>query len=102
VVGHDIGGGTVMRAHLVEDVPVRALALVDAAVIGPWNTPFTEHTRHHADAYRTMPPRTSHRGRGRTAGADGSTRPPRSATPTHFLPEDAPEATTGALAAFLA
>ncbi|HEY3688005.1 MAG TPA: alpha/beta fold hydrolase [Streptosporangiaceae bacterium] len=56
LVGHDIGGGTVMRAHLVEGVPARALALVDAAVIGPWNTPFTAHMQHHADAYRTMPP----------------------------------------------
>lgn len=56
LVGHDIGGGTVMRAHLVEGVPVRRLALLDAAVIGPWNTPFTEHLREHADAYRSMPP----------------------------------------------
>lgn len=56
LVGHDIGGGTVMRAHLVDGVPVRRLALVDAAVLGPWNTPFTEHMQRHAAAYRTMPP----------------------------------------------
>lgn len=56
LVGHDIGGGTVMRAHLVEGLPVHRLALLDAAVLGPWNTPFTEHLRQHADAYRSMPP----------------------------------------------
>lgn len=55
LVGHDIGGGIVLRAHLVEEVPVRRLALLDAAVLGPWNTPFTEHMQRHADAYRTMP-----------------------------------------------
>jgi pimeloyl-ACP methyl ester carboxylesterase len=56
LVGHDIGGGIVLHAHVVERVPVRRLALLDAAVIGPWNTPFTEHMQRHADVYRTMPP----------------------------------------------
>jgi pimeloyl-ACP methyl ester carboxylesterase len=55
LVGHDIGGGVVMRAHLVDGVPAHRLALLDAAVIGPWNTAFTEHMRRHADAYATMP-----------------------------------------------
>lgn len=56
LVGHDIGGSIVLRAHLVEDVPARHIALLDAAVLGPWNTPFTEHMQRHADVYRTMPP----------------------------------------------
>lgn len=56
LVGHDIGGGIVMRAHLTEGVPASRLALLDAAVLGPWNTPFTDHMQRHADAYRTMPP----------------------------------------------
>lgn len=55
LVGHDIGGGIVMRAHLIDQVPARRLALLDAAVLGPWNTPFTEHQQRHPDAYRTMP-----------------------------------------------
>ncbi|WP_306336519.1 alpha/beta fold hydrolase [Streptomyces sp. KL118A] len=55
LVGHDIGGGVVMRAHLIEQVPAAGLALLDAAVIGPWNTPFTDHQQRHAEAYRTMP-----------------------------------------------
>lgn len=55
LVGHDIGGGTVLRAHLVEGVPVDRLALVDAAVLGPWNTPFTDHMQRYGDAYRSMP-----------------------------------------------
>ena len=55
LVGHDIGGGVVLRAHLTEGVRARRLALLDAAVLGPWNTPFTEHQQRHADVYRTMP-----------------------------------------------
>lgn len=55
LVGHDIGGGIVMRSHLIDQVPARHLALLDAAVLGPWNTPFTDHQQRHPDAYRTMP-----------------------------------------------
>ncbi|MDO0934233.1 alpha/beta hydrolase [Streptomyces sp. DG2A-72] len=56
LVGHDIGGGIVLRAHLIEQVPTAGIALLDAAVIGPWNTPFTEHQQRYAEAYRRMPP----------------------------------------------
>jgi pimeloyl-ACP methyl ester carboxylesterase len=56
LVGHDIGGGIVLRAHLIEQVPAASIALLDAAVIGPWNTPLTEHQQRYAQAYRTMPP----------------------------------------------
>lgn len=55
LVGHDIGGGITARAHLVEGVSASGLVFVDAAVIGPWNTPFTEHQQRYAEAYRTMP-----------------------------------------------
>lgn len=55
LVGHDIGGGIVLRTHLLNQVPVRGLALLDAAVLGPWNTPFTDHMQRHEGAYRTMP-----------------------------------------------
>lgn len=58
LVGHDIGGGTVMRAHLVDGLAADALALLDAAVLGPWNTPFTDHLQTHHEAYRTMPTET--------------------------------------------
>jgi pimeloyl-ACP methyl ester carboxylesterase len=55
LVGHDIGGGITARTHLVERVSVGGLVLMDAAVLGPWNTPFTEHQQQYAEAYRTMP-----------------------------------------------
>lgn len=55
LVGHDIGGATVLRAHLVHRAPARSLALLDAAVLDPWITPFTLHMQRYEDAYRTMP-----------------------------------------------
>jgi pimeloyl-ACP methyl ester carboxylesterase len=55
LVGHDIGGATVLRAHLLEGRPAQAIALVDAVALHPWNTPTTLHIRAHLDAYRTMP-----------------------------------------------
>ena len=55
LVGHDIGGATVLRAHLVEGRAASRIALVDAVALNPWNTPTTVHIRAHLDAYRTMP-----------------------------------------------
>lgn len=55
IVGHDIGGGIVLRTHLLEKRPFRRIALVDAVVLAPWITPTTRHVREHLDAYRTMP-----------------------------------------------
>ncbi len=55
LVGHDIGGATVLRAHLVEGRPAAAIALVDSVALNPWNTPTTMHIRAHLDAYRTLP-----------------------------------------------
>jgi pimeloyl-ACP methyl ester carboxylesterase len=55
LVGHDIGGATVLRAHLVEGRPARGIILLDAVALNPWNTPTTRHMMAHLDAYRSMP-----------------------------------------------
>ena len=55
LVGHDVGASVVLRAHLLEGRPASRIALLDAAVLLPWNTPATIHMRKHLDAYRTMP-----------------------------------------------
>jgi pimeloyl-ACP methyl ester carboxylesterase len=55
LIGHDIGGSIVLRAHLVERHPASRIALVDAAVLLPWNTPATMHVKEHLEAYKTMP-----------------------------------------------
>jgi pimeloyl-ACP methyl ester carboxylesterase len=55
IAGHDIGGAITLRAHLREGVQFGRIALIDAVVFNPWNTPTTMHIRAHLDAYRTMP-----------------------------------------------
>lgn len=55
IVGHDIGGAIVLGAHLLDNRPFRRIALVDAVVLNPWNTPTTFHIKEHIEAYRTMP-----------------------------------------------
>jgi pimeloyl-ACP methyl ester carboxylesterase len=55
LVGHDIGGAAVLRAHLLEGTPARKIALVDAVVLRPWITATTQHIKAHFDVYATMP-----------------------------------------------
>jgi len=55
VVGHDIGGAAVLRAHLIDGVPFACVALLDAVVTRPWITATTRHVQAHLDAYKTMP-----------------------------------------------
>ncbi len=55
LVGHDIGGAAVLRAHLLEGTPARKIVLVDAVVLRPWITATTRHLKAHLDVYRSMP-----------------------------------------------
>jgi pimeloyl-ACP methyl ester carboxylesterase len=58
VAGHDIGGGIVLRAHLLEGVAFERIAVLDGVVLGPWLSEpksSTWHVREHAEAYETMP-----------------------------------------------
>lgn len=58
VAGHDIGGATVLRAHLLEGVPFGCIALIDSVALRPWITPTTTHVKAHLDVYTTMPTAT--------------------------------------------
>lgn len=55
IAGHDIGGGILLRAHLLEGVSFRKISLLDAVVLTPWGTPALGHVKEHLGAYRTMP-----------------------------------------------
>ena len=55
VVGHDIGGATALRAHLVEGTPFSRLALVDAVVLRPWITPRTREMQRETARYASLP-----------------------------------------------
>lgn len=55
LVGHDIGGAAVLRAHLLEGTPARKIVLVDAVVLRPWITATTRHIKANLEVYRSMP-----------------------------------------------
>ncbi len=55
VVGHDIGGATALRAHLLEGARFRRIALIDAVVLSPWITPRTRQMQKELDRYDPLP-----------------------------------------------
>src|ERR671921_228948 len=58
IAGHDIGGGIVLRAQLLEGARFSRVAILDAVVLGPrLSAPrsSTWHVREHAEAYEAMP-----------------------------------------------
>jgi pimeloyl-ACP methyl ester carboxylesterase len=55
VVSHDIGGAAALRAHLLHDRALRALALVDVVALRPWGSPFFRLVREHASVFEQLP-----------------------------------------------
>ena len=58
IAGHDIGGGIVLRAHLLEGVGFSRIAVLDAVVLSPWLSEprsSTWHVREYAAAYEAVP-----------------------------------------------
>lgn len=55
VVGHDFGGATVLRTHLLDRRDYRSLTLIDAVALAPWGSPFVRHVRQHEAAFRGLP-----------------------------------------------
>ena len=55
VVCYDIGGATVLRTTLLNDVRFRRTALLDAVALRPWGSPSYEHVKEHEAAFATAP-----------------------------------------------
>jgi pimeloyl-ACP methyl ester carboxylesterase len=58
IAGHDIGGGIVLRAHLLEGAAFERIAILDALVLPPWLSEprsSTWHVQGYAEAYEAMP-----------------------------------------------
>src|SRR5215216_6357147 len=55
VVGHDFGGATTLRAHLLEGRDFRAIALIDAVALSPWGSPFYRLVQEHVGVFKQMP-----------------------------------------------
>src|SRR5262245_57647195 len=57
VVGHDFGGTTVLRAHLLNAKNYRSLTLIDPVAFAPWILPgsLSLHARRHEAAFAELP-----------------------------------------------
>ena len=55
LVGHDFGAATVLGAHLVEDVPVASLTIIDGVTLNPWGTPYSLLVRANVAVFQALP-----------------------------------------------
>jgi pimeloyl-ACP methyl ester carboxylesterase len=55
VVGHDFGGATVLRAHLLQHRDFSRIALIDPVALSPWGSRFEQHVSKHEAAFLDMP-----------------------------------------------
>jgi pimeloyl-ACP methyl ester carboxylesterase len=55
IVGHDFGGATVLRTHLLDGRDFRSITLIDPVAMSPWGSPFVQHVRDHEAAFAGLP-----------------------------------------------
>lgn len=55
VLGHDFGGTTVLRTHLLNNHPFKKIILIDPVAISPWGSPFFQHVHEHEAAFAGVP-----------------------------------------------
>ncbi len=55
VVGHDFGGTTVLRTHLIERREFKRIVLIDPVALAPWGFPFFAHVKKYEEAFRDVP-----------------------------------------------
>ena len=55
VVAHDYGGAVSLRAHLLHEVALASLCLVDVVALRPWGSPFFTLVRENADVFAALP-----------------------------------------------
>lgn len=54
-LGHDFGGTTVLRTHLIDGRDFRKIVLIDPVAISPWGSPFFQHVRVYESAFAGVP-----------------------------------------------
>jgi pimeloyl-ACP methyl ester carboxylesterase len=55
IVGHDFGGATTLRAHLLEERDFDAIALIDAVALSPWGSSFYRLVQEYVGVFRQIP-----------------------------------------------
>ncbi|TAL84102.1 MAG: alpha/beta hydrolase [Rhodanobacter sp.] len=55
IVGHDFGGATALRAHLLNDRSFKKIVLIDPVAVSPWGSPFFRHVNRYEAAFSGLP-----------------------------------------------
>jgi pimeloyl-ACP methyl ester carboxylesterase len=55
IVGHDFGGTTVLRNHILDRRDFSKIVVIDPVALSPWGSPFFKHIEKHEDAFSTVP-----------------------------------------------
>ena len=55
IIGHDFGGTTVLRTHLINGRNFDKIVLIDAVAVSPWGSPFFQHVKAHEPAFAGVP-----------------------------------------------
>jgi pimeloyl-ACP methyl ester carboxylesterase len=55
IIGHDFGGTTVLRTHLISGRDFDKIVLIDPVAVAPWGSPFFQHVNAHEAAFAGVP-----------------------------------------------
>jgi pimeloyl-ACP methyl ester carboxylesterase len=55
IVGHDFGGTTALRTHLVSKRDFDKIVLIDPVAVSPWGSPFFQHVKAYEAAFSGVP-----------------------------------------------
>ena len=55
IIGHDFGGATVLRTHLLNRRNFENIILIDPVSLSPWGSPFYQHVKLHETAFAGVP-----------------------------------------------
>ncbi len=55
IIGHDFGGTTVLRTHLINERDFDKIVLIDPVAVSPWGSPFFMHVNAHEAAFAGVP-----------------------------------------------
>ncbi len=54
-VGHDFGGATLLRTHLLNGRDFAKIVLIDPVAVSPWGSSFFRHVKQHEEAFAGVP-----------------------------------------------
>jgi len=55
IIGHDFGGTTILRTHLISGRDFDKIVLIDPVAVSPWGSPFFKHVNEHEAAFAGVP-----------------------------------------------